>query len=145
MTKKRLGTNGPEITRVGLGTWAIGGAGWKYGWGSQDDADSIAVIHEALDLGINWIDTAAVYGLGHSEEVVGRALTGRRDKVLVATKCGRKEGPGGSIVSVLDAASVRAELKIDEGQTQEVPVRIGNSDVKLKVERKNGQVVISSE
>lgn len=111
MTKKRLGTGGPEITRVGLGTWAIGGAGWKYGWGSQDDNDSIAVIHEALDLGINWIDTAAVYGLGHAEEVVGRAIAGRRDKVLVATKCGRKEGPGGSIVSVLDAASVRAELE----------------------------------
>jgi aryl-alcohol dehydrogenase-like predicted oxidoreductase len=110
MTKKKLGNSGPEITRVGLGTWAIGGAGWKYGWGSQDDKDSIAVIHEALDLGINWIDTAAVYGLGHSEEVVGRAIAGRRDKVLVATKCGRKEGPGGSIVSVLDAASVQAEL-----------------------------------
>ena len=111
MTRKRLGTKGPEITRVGLGTWAIGGAGWKYGWGSQDDNDSVSVIHEALDLGINWIDTAAVYGLGHSEEVVGRAIAGRRDTVLVATKCGRKEEPGGSIVSVLDAASVRAELE----------------------------------
>jgi aryl-alcohol dehydrogenase-like predicted oxidoreductase len=111
MTRKRLGANGPEITRIGLGTWAIGGAGWKYAWGSQDDNDSVAVIHEAIDLGINWIDTAAVYGFGHSEEVVGRALVGRRDKVLVATKCGRKEGPGGSVVSVLDAASVREELE----------------------------------
>lgn len=111
MTKKRLGAKGPEITRIGLGTWAIGGAGWKYAWGSQDDNDSVAVIHEAIDLGINWIDTAAVYGFGHSEEVVGRALAGRRDKVIVATKCGRKEGPGGSVVSVLDAASVRAELE----------------------------------
>ena len=111
MTRKRLGINGPEITRIGLGTWAIGGAGWQYAWGSQDDNDSVAVIHEALDLGINWIDTAAVYGLGHSEEVVGRALVGRRDKVLVATKCGRKAGPGGSIESVLDAASVRGELE----------------------------------
>ncbi len=70
------GSTDREITRIGLGTWAIGGAGWKYGWGSQDDKDSVAVIHEALDLGINWIDTAAVYGLGHSEEVVGRALAG---------------------------------------------------------------------
>jgi aryl-alcohol dehydrogenase-like predicted oxidoreductase len=111
MTRKRLGINGPEITRIGLGTWAIGGSGWRYAWGSQDDNDSVAVIHEALDLGINWIDTAAVYGLGHSEEVVGRALVGRRDKVLVATKCGRKAGPGGSIESALDAASVRGELE----------------------------------
>jgi aryl-alcohol dehydrogenase-like predicted oxidoreductase len=111
MTRKRLGINGPEITRIGLGTWAIGGAGWRYAWGSQDDNDSVAVIHEALDLGINWIDTAAVYGFGHSEEVVGRALVGRRDKVLVATKCGRKAGPGGSIESTLDAASVRNELE----------------------------------
>ena len=82
MTRKQLGANGPEITRIGLGTWAIGGAGWKYAWGSQDDNDSVAVIHEAIDLGINWIDTAAVYGFGHSEEVVGRALVGRRDKVV---------------------------------------------------------------
>jgi aryl-alcohol dehydrogenase-like predicted oxidoreductase len=111
MTTSRLGIHGPEITRIGLGTWAIGGAGWKYAWGSQDDNDSVAVIHEALDLGINWIDTAAVYGLGHSEEVVGRALAGRRDKVLLATKCGRKAGPDGSVFSMLDAASVRDELE----------------------------------
>lgn len=112
MTTRKLGTRGPEITRIGLGTWAIGGSGWRYGWGSQDDADSISVIHEALDLGINWIDTAAVYGLGHSEEVVGRALKGRRDKVLLATKCGRKGKPDGSpLESVLDAESIRAELE----------------------------------
>jgi len=111
MTTQELGKNGPAVTRIGLGTWAIGGAGWKYGWGSQDDSDSIAVIHEALDLGINWIDTAAVYGLGHSEEVVGRALAGRRDRVFLATKCGRKPAPGGAISSVLDAASVREELE----------------------------------
>jgi aryl-alcohol dehydrogenase-like predicted oxidoreductase len=111
MTTRPLGKNGPLLTRIGLGTWAIGGAGWKYGWGSQDDKDSVDVIHEALDLGINWIDTAAVYGLGHSEEVVGRALAGRRDKVFLATKCGRTGTPDGSIVSVLDAASVRAELE----------------------------------
>jgi aryl-alcohol dehydrogenase-like predicted oxidoreductase len=110
MTTKQLGRDGPSITRIGLGTWAIGGAGWKYAWGSQDDRDSVAVIHEALDLGINWIDTAAVYGLGHSEEVVGRALAGRRDKVILATKCGRKGTPDGSITSALDAASIRAEL-----------------------------------
>jgi len=111
MTTRRLGKSGPQLTRIGLGTWAIGGAGWKYAWGSQDDKDSIAVIHEALDLGINWIDTAAVYGLGHSEEVVGRAVAGRRDKVFLATKCGRKPAPDGSIASALDAASVNAELE----------------------------------
>src|SRR5271157_1884088 len=111
MTTRRLGKNGPQLTRIGLGTWAIGGAGWKYSWGSQDDADSVAVIHEALDLGINWIDTAAVYGHGHSEEIVGKALAGRREKVFVATKCGRTRNPDGSIAAVLDAASVRSELE----------------------------------
>jgi aryl-alcohol dehydrogenase-like predicted oxidoreductase len=111
MTTKRLGKNGPQLTRLGLGTWAIGGADWQYGWGSQDDRDSVAVIHEALDIGINWIDTAAVYGLGHSEEVVGRALAGRRDKVFLATKCSRTWTPDGSIASVLDAASIREELE----------------------------------
>jgi aryl-alcohol dehydrogenase-like predicted oxidoreductase len=111
MTTSRLGKDGPQISRVGLGTWAIGGSGWKYAWGPQDDADSIAVIHEAIDAGINWIDTAAVYGLGHSEEVVGRAVKGKRSQVLLATKCGRKPGPGGDILSVLDASSVREELE----------------------------------
>jgi len=112
VTTRRLGSHGPEITRIGLGTWAIGGSGWRYGWGKQDDLDSISVIHEALDVGINWIDTAAVYGLGHSEEVVGRALKGRRDNVLLASKCGRKGKPDGSpLESVLDAASVRGELE----------------------------------
>ena len=112
MTTHRLGTNGPEITRIGLGTWAIGGSGWRYGWGSQEDNDSISVIHEAIELGINWIDTAAVYGLGHSEEVLGRALKGKRDKVLVATKCGRKgSADGATITSNLDADSIREELE----------------------------------
>jgi aryl-alcohol dehydrogenase-like predicted oxidoreductase len=111
MTTRRLGTNGPEISRIGLGTWAIGGSGWQFAWGSQDDADSIAVIHEAIDVGINWIDTAAVYGHGHSEEVVGRAVKGKRDTVLLATKCSRKLGADGTIHSVLDAASVRGELE----------------------------------
>ena len=111
MTTRRLGNNGPLFTRIGMGTWAIGGSDWKYGWGSQDDGDSVAVIHEALDLGINWIDTAAAYGLGHSEEVVGRAVAGRRDKIFLATKCGRKWTPDGTIVSALDAASVRSELE----------------------------------
>jgi aryl-alcohol dehydrogenase-like predicted oxidoreductase len=110
--EKHLGKGGPSITRVGLGTWAIGGAGWQYSWGNQDDMDSIAAIHRAIDRGINWIDTAAVYGFGHSEEVVGQAVKGRRDKVLLATKCGRVPAPDGvNVASRLTAASVRAELE----------------------------------
>src|SRR5918996_833695 len=81
MEKTRLktatfGETGMEITRVGFGAWAIGGGGWEFGWGTQDDDESIAAIHRALELGVNWIDTAAAYGFGHSEEVVGRALEG---------------------------------------------------------------------
>jgi aryl-alcohol dehydrogenase-like predicted oxidoreductase len=85
-----LGSSGLEITTVGLGAWAMGGAGWAFGWGPQDDLASIATIHHALELGINWIDTAAVYGLGHSEEVVHRALAGipPNERPLVFTKCG---------------------------------------------------------
>jgi len=112
MRKRKLGSRGPEITVIGLGTWAIGGAGWQYAWGAQDDRDSIAAIHRAMELGINWIDTAAVYGLGHSEEVVGKALAGRREKVMIATKCGRVWDPGSTeIVGRLSAASVRQELE----------------------------------
>ncbi len=94
MTTKRLGRNGPEITRVGLGTWAIGGSGWKFAWGSQDDSGLHCRHPRSPGPGHHWIDTAAVYGLGHSEEVVGRAVKDRRDKVLLATKCSRKTGPG---------------------------------------------------
>ncbi len=112
MRKRKLGSRGPEITVIGLGTWAIGGAGWQYAWGAQDDRDSIAAIHRAAELGINWIDTAAVYGLGHSEEVVGKALAGRREKVMIATKCGRTWDPGSTeIVGRLSAASIRKELE----------------------------------
>ena len=111
MRKIRLGIAGPEITRIGLGTWAIGGSGWQYAWGAQDDAESIAAIRRAIDLGINWIDTAAVYGHGHSEQMVGRALEGRREGVLVATKCGRVRNPDGTVGKVLRAASVRRELE----------------------------------
>ena len=85
---RALGTNGPPITELGFGAWAIGGGDWAYGWGPQDDDDSIAAIHRALELGIGWIDTAAVYGLGHSEEVVARALRGMSERPLVFTKCG---------------------------------------------------------
>jgi aryl-alcohol dehydrogenase-like predicted oxidoreductase len=85
-----LGSSGLDITTVGFGAWAIGGGGWAFGWGPQDDADSLAAMHRALELGINWIDTAAVYGLGHSEELVGRLLRElpSGDRPLVFTKCG---------------------------------------------------------
>jgi aryl-alcohol dehydrogenase-like predicted oxidoreductase len=85
-----LGSSGFQITTVGFGSWAIGGGGWSFGWGPQDDAESIATMRHALELGINWIDTAAVYGLGHSEEVVGRLLRElpSSQRPLVFTKCG---------------------------------------------------------
>jgi aryl-alcohol dehydrogenase-like predicted oxidoreductase len=87
---RRLGTGGPEITTVGFGAWAVGGGGWAFAWGPQDDGRSVAAIRHAVSRGINWIDTAAVYGYGHSEEVVGRALADipRAERPLVFTKCG---------------------------------------------------------
>jgi aryl-alcohol dehydrogenase-like predicted oxidoreductase len=90
LKKRPLGSSGIEITTVGLGTWAIGGGGWLFGWGQQDDEASIAAIRRGLELGINWIDTAAIYGLGHSEEVVRRALAGipSSQRPLIFTKCG---------------------------------------------------------
>ena len=88
MAKRKLGHTDLHLTTVGLGTWAIGGTGYAYSWGPQDDSDSVSAIHRALALGINWIDTAPVYGLGHSEETVGKAVAGRRDQVFIATKCG---------------------------------------------------------
>jgi aryl-alcohol dehydrogenase-like predicted oxidoreductase len=113
---RRLGKQGPEITRVGFGAWAVGGGGWAYGWGPQDDSSSLAAMRHALDLGINWIDTAAVYGLGHSEEVVGRLLgelpTGERP--LVFTKCGLvwdPEHPMAETKRILAPASIRRECE----------------------------------
>src|SRR6478736_6584277 len=87
MNTKRLGNSDLFITPVGFGAWAIGGSGWEFAWGEQDDNESVAAIHTALDAGVNWIDTAAVYGLGHSEEVVARALVGVRHRPYVFTKC----------------------------------------------------------
>jgi aryl-alcohol dehydrogenase-like predicted oxidoreductase len=112
MRTRRLGDTDLELTTVGLGTWAIGGGGWDYGWGPQDDKRSVATIRRALDLGINWIDTAPVYGLGRSEQVVGRAIKGRRDEVLIATKCGQvwHEGDTGAH-SRLKADSIQREAE----------------------------------
>jgi len=110
LTTTQLGATGMEITRVGFGSWAIGGAGWQFGWGAQDDDESIAAIHRALELGVNWIDTAAAYGLGHSEEVVRRALEGVQPRPYVFTKASRVDGGGGQVVSNLKRDSIRREL-----------------------------------
>jgi aryl-alcohol dehydrogenase-like predicted oxidoreductase len=88
MDKKKLGNSDMELTPIGLGSWAIGGGDWQFSWGPQDDNDSIAAIHKALAVGMNWIDTAAVYGLGHSEEIVARALKTTSHKPYIFTKCG---------------------------------------------------------
>jgi aryl-alcohol dehydrogenase-like predicted oxidoreductase len=111
MQTRQLGTTGLRLTTIGLGTWAMGGGEWKFSWGPQDDAESIRTIHRALDLGVNWIDTAAVYGLGHSEEVVGRALHAVRNRPLVATKCERCWDEGNRIIPRLKRESVRAEAE----------------------------------
>jgi aryl-alcohol dehydrogenase-like predicted oxidoreductase len=106
-----LGETGLEITRVGLGAWAIGGGGYSWGWGTQDDADSIAAIKHALELGVNWIDTAAQYGFGHSEAVVGRALAGLDQRPYVFTKGGQPEGPNRTTLRSLKRESLRRELE----------------------------------
>jgi aryl-alcohol dehydrogenase-like predicted oxidoreductase len=112
MEMHRLGNSDLHITRVGYGAWAIGGSGWQFAWGSQDDNESIAAIHRALELGVNWIDTAAVYGLGHSEEVVGRALKEwRGSRPHVFTKCGLRGGANGDVTKVLSADSIRGEVE----------------------------------
>ncbi len=119
MQTRPLGNSDLMITRLGLGAWAIGGD-WAFGWGPQDDRESIAVIHEALDLGINWIDTAAVYGLGHSEEIVAEALAGIAQRPYVFTKCERVWNEKREVGHSLKAESIRREceeslkrLKID--------------------------------
>jgi aryl-alcohol dehydrogenase-like predicted oxidoreductase len=112
METRKLGNSDLHITRVGYGAWAIGGSGWQFAWGSQNDDDSIAAIHRSLELGVNWIDTAAVYGLGHSEEVVGRALknwSGPRPYVF--TKCGLRWDAEGNARKVLRADSIREEVE----------------------------------
>ncbi|MBL8212969.1 MAG: aldo/keto reductase [Bryobacterales bacterium] len=111
MQTKQLGNSDLHITPMGIGAWAMGGPGWAFSWSSQDDNDSIAAIHKALDHGLNWIDTAAVYGLGHSEEVVAQALEGMAKKPYVFTKCARVWNEKGEIGKVLKADSVRRECE----------------------------------
>jgi aryl-alcohol dehydrogenase-like predicted oxidoreductase len=107
----RLGGTDLEITRLGFGAWAIGGTGYEFAWGEQDDDESLAAIGRALDLGVNWIDTAAVYGFGHSEAVVGRALAGRRERPYVFTKASLLDGGGGRVAHSLKRDSLRREVE----------------------------------
>jgi len=110
METRQFGNTDLHLSRIGVGAWAMGGGDWKFGWGSQDDDASIAAIHHAIDRGINWIDTAAVYGIGHSEEVVGRALRGCSKKPYLFTKCGRVLVEG-TLTTVLTESSIRGELE----------------------------------
>lgn len=111
MQTKRLGNSDLDITPLGIGAWAMGGGGWRFAWGPQDDRESIAAIRKALDAGINWIDTAAIYGLGHSEEVVARALDGLAAKPYIFTKCARNWTADREIYACLKREAVRKECE----------------------------------
>src|SRR5215471_4383727 len=108
---RKLGNSDLEITALGVGAWAMGGSGWQFSWGDQDDADSVAAIRAALDAGINWIDTAAVYGLGHSEEVVGQAVHGMSNRPFLFTKCERNWDENRKVYPSLKAESIRRECE----------------------------------
>jgi len=108
---RTLGNSDLQLTPIGFGAWAIGGGNWEFAWGPQDDDESIAAIHRALDLGVNWIDTAAIYGLGHSEEIVAKALKTTSHKPYVFTKCSMRWHGDRSIYRSLKAASLREELE----------------------------------
>lgn len=108
---RQLGNSDMHITRIGFGAWAIGGGDWQFAWGHQEDQDSIAAIERALDLGINWIDTAAIYGLGHSEEVVARALRQSSHKPYIFTKCSMRWDRDRKIYRSLKTASVQEEVE----------------------------------
>jgi aryl-alcohol dehydrogenase-like predicted oxidoreductase len=108
---RTLGNTDLHLTAIGFGAWAIGGGNWEFAWGPQDDNESIAAIHRALDQGINWIDTAAIYGLGHSEEVVGRAVKSSAHKPLIFTKCSMRWHEDRTIHRLLTKASLTEELE----------------------------------
>src|SRR5215469_6666120 len=111
MTSRNLGQTDLKITRIGIGAWAIGGGNWEFAWGPQDDTESIAAIQAGLDLGINWIDTAAAYGLGHSESVVGQAVRGLSSRPYIFTKCSLVWDSSGTISHNLQAASIQRECE----------------------------------
>ena len=111
MKKRRFGNTGMNITPIGFGSWAIGGAGWSHGWGPQDDNRAVEAVERAVELGINWIDTAAVYGLGHSEELIGKVLAGLKNKPLIFTKCSLVWNDNRRIGNSLKADSIRRECE----------------------------------
>ena len=111
METRRLGNTDLDITRLGFGAWAVGGGDWQYGWGHSEDDASIAAIRAALEMGVNWIDTAPVYGVGHSEEVVARALRGLAEKPYVFTKCGLIASRGHGVRNILEPDSIRREVE----------------------------------
>jgi aryl-alcohol dehydrogenase-like predicted oxidoreductase len=132
----QLGSTGLQITRVGFGAWAIGGGDWEFGWGPQEDDRSIAAIHRALDQGVNWIDTAAAYGFGHSEEIVGRALEGIGERPYVFTKASLLEGPGRRVIHSLKRDSIMREahaslrrLRIDAIDLYQIHWPIPDADI----------------
>jgi aryl-alcohol dehydrogenase-like predicted oxidoreductase len=111
MQTRRFGKTDLFITPLGFGSWAVGGGGWQFGWGPQNDDESIAAIRRALDLGMNWIDTAAVYGLGHSEQIVSKAIAGRSERPYIFTKCSMVWDSSGNISHSLKRSSIRTELE----------------------------------
>lgn len=137
LSRRRLGRTGMEITQVGLGAWAIGGGGYRYGWGPQDDAASIATILHAVELGINWIDTAAVYGFGHAEEIVGQAvrrLSGPTTP-LIFSKCGMRWDPANPMAEPrrdLQPASIRSATSSWPGRCGPSPTGSGPRSERLR-------------
>ena len=136
----QLGRSGAAFTRLGLGTWAIGGP-WRFGWGPVDDAESIAAIRRAVDEGVNWIDTAAVYGLGHAEEIVGRALKGYAagHELFVCTKCGRKTRPDGAPYGDQRPQSIQAECEASNAAS------VAKSPASKASEGSSGEPVLPSD
>jgi aryl-alcohol dehydrogenase-like predicted oxidoreductase len=122
METRKLGNSDLQITRLGFGAWAIGGSGWEFAWGHQEDADSIDAIHRSLDLGVNWIDTAAVYGIGHSEEMVAQALADwRGPRPYVFTKCALRWDEKGHVTQNHSAESIRREC---EGSLRRLQIEV---------------------
>jgi aryl-alcohol dehydrogenase-like predicted oxidoreductase len=111
MDLRQLGNSDLHVTPIGIGAWAMGGGNWEWSWGPQDDSDSMQAIYEGLECGLNWIDTAAVYGLGHSETVVGRAIKNMPDRPYIFTKCSLVWDESGRVSHNLQASSIRRELE----------------------------------
>jgi len=121
METKQFGNSDMKISRIGFGAWAIGGGHWAFGWGPQDDGEAIAAMHRAIKNGMNWIDTAAVYGLGHSEELVGKAVKGMNPRPYIFTKCGLVWDDSRKTSQNIKAESIRREC--------EASLRLLNVDV----------------